>query len=119
VKAFFTLACGLIWLNTCLAQVQSFDLALIGGVVPSEQRKIRVKKDDAVQINVTSDAPGELHLHAYHLSAPVVSGTPAQLSFKAYATGRFRLEWHGAGAIKTVAGNHHAQPLATLEVHPR
>jgi FtsP/CotA-like multicopper oxidase with cupredoxin domain len=97
---------------------KTFSLSIVRGTLPAEQRLLRVEKGDAVRLRLTSDAPGEIHLHGYRLEAKLTPGTPAELAFKAYATGRYPFEWHGAGdAAKT--GTHHGPPLATLEVRPK
>ena len=96
---------------------KTFDLTISRGAVSPGERVWRVNKDDVVRLRVTSDAPGEIHLHGYLLSAKLMPGSRAKLAFKAYATGRYRLEWHPAGEIKS--GGHHAPPLATLEVGPQ
>jgi hypothetical protein len=100
------------------AMEKTFELAIVRGAVTAGQRVLRVEKSDAVRLHVTSDAPGELHLHGYRIEARVAPGTPAELVFKAYATGRYPFEWHGAGAT-TKPGAHHAPPLAALEVRPK
>jgi hypothetical protein len=97
---------------------KTFDLALARGVAPAEQRVMRVSKGDAVRLRLTSDAAGDIHLHGYRLETKLAPGRPAELAFTAYATGRYRLEWHGAGDdAKT--GRHHGPALATLEVRPK
>jgi FtsP/CotA-like multicopper oxidase with cupredoxin domain len=97
---------------------KTFDLALTRGVAPVEQRVLRVGKGDAVRLRLTSDAAGDIHLHGYRLEAKLAPGKPAELAFTAYATGRYRLEWHGAGDdAKT--GQHHGPALAILEVRPK
>ena len=96
-----------------------FDLSITAGAVPAAQRTIRVQKDDMVRWRVSSDAPGNLHLHAYRIDAAVAPGKPAEVTFKAFATGRFRVEWHPAAGKGTGGGGHHAAPLATFEVRPR
>lgn len=97
---------------------KSFSLVITRGVVPKEQRLLRVEKGDAVRIRVASDASGDIHLHGYRLEAKLTPGQPAEFAFKAYATGRYRIEWHGAGET-TGAGGHHSAPLASLEVRPK
>ena len=97
---------------------KTFSLSIVRGALPAEQRLLRVEKGDAVRLRLTSDAPGEIHLHGYRLEAKLTPGNPTELAFKAYATGRYPFEWHGAGdAAKT--GSHHGPPLATLEVRPK
>jgi hypothetical protein len=99
------------------------ELQLTDGVLPAEQRLITVLKGDALRLRVRSNTAGELHLHAYRLTLALQAGPPAELAFTAHATGRFRFEWHAA---KTPGGapadaprsDHHAAPLAVLEVRP-
>jgi hypothetical protein len=100
------------------APEKSFALDIVRGAVAASQRVLRVEKGDAVRLRATSDAPGELHLHGYRLAATLAPGAPAELAFKAYATGRYPFEWHGAGAAAK-PGAHHAPPLAALEVRPK
>ena len=77
-----------------------------------------VVKDDMVRLRVTSEAAGEIHLHGYRLEIKLEPGTPQELSFKARATGRYRIEWHLAGEAEK-KGDHHGPPFATLEVRPK
>jgi len=97
---------------------KAFDLEISRGALPAQQRVLRVDKGDAVRLRITSDAPGEVHFHAYRLDARVTPGTTGELKFVARATGRFRIEWHATGAAAKVA-DHHVPPLATLEVRPK
>jgi hypothetical protein len=46
-------------------------------------------------------------------------GAPVEISFKAFATGRYRIAWHPASTESGPPGAHNAPPLATLEVRPR
>jgi hypothetical protein len=96
---------------------KTFDLTISRGAVPKEQRLLRVVKGDSVRIRLTTDAPGEVHLHAYKLDTKVTPGTPSELKFTARATGRFRIEWHPAGEASK--SDHHGPPLARLEVRPK
>ena len=94
-----------------------FNLSIVRGAVAPQQRLIRIQKGDAMRLRVTSDVPGELHLHGYRLEAKVAPGRSSEIAFRAYATGRYPLEWHAAGD----AGNSrspHRPALATLEVRP-
>ena len=97
---------------------KTWKLSIVRGAVAADQRVLTVGKGDAVRLTVTSDAPGEIHLHGYRLQAQLAPGRPAQLAFKAHATGRYPLEWHGAGAASSTRP-HRGPPLATLEVRPR
>ncbi len=97
----------------------SFELDLVRGVAPIKQRYLRVAKDDEVSVRVLSDVAGEIHLHGYKLEAKVAPGKPAHLKFKAFATGRYRFDWHPAGEADAKAGHAHGAAPATLEVRPR
>lgn len=99
-----------------------FDLTLTQGALPAAQRTLRVEQDDAVRLRVSSDEPGELHMHAYRIRLNVSKDAPAETRFKAFASGRYRLEWHAADhapAALTKPPGHHGPPLAALEVRPR
>ena len=118
--------CAAAGLGTCaVAYAQATatvlrELQLTDGVLPAEQRLISVFKGDALRLRVRSNTAGELHLHAYRLSLALPAGQPAELAFTAHATGRFRFEWHAAKAQGAAPrGDHHAAPLAVLEVRPR
>ena len=99
-------------------ETKTFDLVVPNGAGPVATRVFRVHENDVVRLRVTSGVPGEAHLHAYRLHAKVASGHPGDLNFTARATGRFRIEWHRAAATGSTS-DHHAPPLATLEVWPR
>jgi hypothetical protein len=96
---------------------KTFSLTISQGTLPAQQRVLRVEKDDTVRLRVTGDAPGELHLHGYRLEMKITPASESELSFKAHATGRYRIEWHPAG--ETSKGDHHGPPLARLEVRPK
>ena len=101
------------------AAEKSFELAIRDNAVPSSARVLRVQKNDRVVLRLTSDAQGELHLHGYRLAEKLVPGTARELVFDAYATGRYRLEWHPATGQASDTRGHHGPPLATLEVRPQ
>ena len=100
------------------AQPKKFALDIARGSVPAAQRLMKVEKGDAVTLTIASDAVGELHLHGYRLATKVAPGEPAQISFTAYATGRYPLEWHAVG-VAAKPGAHHGPPLSALEVRPK
>ena len=100
------------------APQQIFNLDIVRGTVPAPQRLLKVEKGDALKLRITSDAPGELHLHGYRLEAKLIPTQPAELAFNAYATGRYPFEWHAANA-PAVSAPHRGPPLATLEVRPQ
>lgn len=98
---------------------KTFELTIVRGALPAPQRLLKVEKGDALKLQITSDAPGELHLHGYRLAAKLLPGQPAELAFTAYATGRYPLEWHAAGEAAATGAHRRGPPLATLEVRPK
>lgn len=99
------------------AAPKTFDLTISRGALPPQQRVLRVEKGDTVRLHLAGDAAGDLHLHGYRLAMRVTPGSTSEFTFKAHATGRYRIEWHPVGGGEQ--GNHHGPPLATLEVRPR
>lgn len=120
VLALYTMLCCFLTAAATAADAPQkvFSLTISAGMVPEAQRVLRVDKDDQVRLQLTGDVPGEVHLHGYRLEARVAPGSPSALSFRARATGRFRIEWHPTGETAK-KGNHHGPPLANLEVHPK
>jgi len=98
--------------------VKSFELTIPRSAAAVQARVLRVEKDDRVRLRIKSEVAGEIHFHAYRIDAKVTPGIPAELSFNARASGRFRIEWHPTGAAAK-KGHHHAPPFATLEVRPK
>jgi hypothetical protein len=93
-------------------------LHIADGKARPDEQLISARKGDRIHLSVVSDKPGEMHLHAYHLSLKLLPGQAADITFDAFATGRFRLEFHPAVAQGAPAEAHEAAPLATLEVRP-
>jgi hypothetical protein len=93
-----------------------FHLGIVRGQVNAQERVMRVQQGDRVHVRAMSDAAGELHLHGYRLAATLEPGAVADITFEAYATGRYSFEWHPAGDGPPRA--HHRPPLAALEVRP-
>ena len=121
----WSLGC-LLAIATLVSQAQTptptepfLDIPIVDGVLPKAQQLIKARQGEQVHWRISSNTAGELHLHAYRLSVNLQAGQTTELSFAAFATGRFRLEWHAASDKPGAAGAHHAAPLATLEVHPK
>jgi hypothetical protein len=94
------------------AQPQAFRINVKGGVVDGDTQTFTVKKNDRVQIVVSSDAPDQIHLHGYDIEKEATPGKPARFDFKANVEGSFIIESHAAED----AGN---EPLiARLHVEP-
>jgi hypothetical protein len=120
VRAFYCLLLYFIAAaSACAADTapKTFDLTISRGAIPSPQRVLRVEKGDMVRLRLAGDAAGDLHLHGYRLEMRITPGSTSEFTFKAHATGRYRIEWHPVSGGEQ--GNHHGPPLATLEVRPR
>ena len=109
--------CNLVFAQEPVEKIR--ELVIVDGALPADGRLVKVLKGDRLRWRITSNTPGEVHLHAYRLHVPVRPGLPVEMAFTAFATGRFRLEWHGASTQPASAASHQVAPLATLEVRPR
>ncbi len=99
-----------------MAAQLTFDLTIERGRVAENMRLIRVKQGDAVTLRWTSDQPLALHLHGYDIEKRVAPGPATEMTFTAYATGRFPIHVHTQGA----GGRAREEaPLVNVEVYPR
>jgi hypothetical protein len=97
------------------AQV-TYALNIVNGRIPDNMRLIRVKQNDVVKLEWSTDKPMTVHLHGYDIEQELKPGTVTQMSFTARATGRFTIEPHIG---KTPSGGHaHGDVLVTIEVYP-
>jgi hypothetical protein len=96
----------------------TFDIRIEQGHVPDTMRLMRVHEGDVVTLRWTSDRPVILHLHGYDIEKRVAPDAVTELSFTAYATGRFPIEIHPQGA-RAGGAAHEGAPLAIIEVYPR
>ena len=76
---------------------QRIEVTVTGGQVSGDTGRVPVPAGEHVVLVVTSDAPDELHVHGYDLSADLVPGTPATVEFDATIPGVFEVELHDAG----------------------
>src|SRR5919108_2268220 len=76
----------------------SFDLKVARGRVADNMRLIRVKQGDVVKLRWTSDQPLVVHLHGYDIEKRIAPGGVTEMTFNAYATGRFAVHVHTQGA---------------------
>lgn len=76
-----------------------FEVQVAGGRVTGDTGRLPVALGEQVTVTVTGDRPDELHLHGYDVTAELVPGTPAELTFDATVPGVFELELHEAGTV--------------------
>ena len=94
----------------------TYVLAITDGHLPANMRLIRVKQNDIVKLDWSTDKPISVHLHGYDIEKAIKPGTVTQMMFVARATGRFPIEPHIG---KTPAGGHaHGDVLVTIEGYP-
>ena len=109
--------------------ISDTDVRLVLNIVndnTNQQTQVfKVPQNAWVKLQVTSDTPGELHIHAYRLKLTVQSPGTQTLSFQAKASGKFNIEWHPKKKERPDANTHsqthahaHAPPLASLQVEP-
>jgi hypothetical protein len=94
----------------------TYAMTIANGRVPDNMRLIRVKQNDVVKREWSTDKPMSVHLHGYDIEQEVKPGTVTEMTFTARATGRFTVEPHIG---KTPSGGHaHGDILVTIEVYP-
>ncbi len=116
-RAFLAAAAAVALLGASAARA---DNKIIDVVI--EARKVvgdnvaRVTEGDAVTLRWSTDEAVSVHLHGYDLKLSITPGTPTEMTFEAFAAGRFPVTSHGFG------GHGHDDEevvLLYLEVHPR
>ena len=86
----------------------------------AEPDLVRVYQGDIVTLRWLTDETVALHLHGYDIELAVTPSKPEEMTFEAFATGRFPVEAHRFGAAD---GHHHdhegeEKTLLYLEVLP-
>jgi hypothetical protein len=94
----------------------TYALRIANGRVPDDMRLIRVKQNDVVKLEWSTDKPITVHLHGYDIEREIKPGAVTEMTFTARATGRFPVEPHIG---RTPSGGHaHGDTLVTIEVYP-
>ena len=94
----------------------TYAMTIANGRVPDNMRLIRVKQNEVVKLEWSTDKPMSVHLHGYDIEQEVKPGTVTEMTFTARATGRFTVEPHIG---RTPSGGHaHGDVLVTIEVYP-
>jgi hypothetical protein len=111
---------GLILLSLSLAGANAaevtFALRVENGRVAENMRLIRVKRNDVVKLEWSTDRPMTIHLHGYDIEKQIAPGAVTDMTFTARATGRFTIEPH-LGKTPS-SGHEHGDVLVTIEVYP-
>jgi hypothetical protein len=106
---------GVMQVSTPRAAEVTYALRVENGHVPENMRLIRVKQNDVVKLEWSSDRPMTIHLHGYDIEKQITPGATTEMMFTARATGRFMVEPHLA---KPSGGHEHGDVLVTIEVYP-
>jgi hypothetical protein len=77
----------------------TIDVTIVGGKVTPSAQTFKVSQGQTVQINVTSDANDEVHVHGYDKELPVTPGKPASVTFTADTKGTFEIETHESNKL--------------------
>jgi hypothetical protein len=85
-----------------------FQIALHGGKPDGGEKRLVVKKGDAVRLTVTADRDDEVHVHGADIEKEVGPGHPGRYAFRAKVEGVFDIETHKPEA-----------KIAELVVEPR
>jgi FtsP/CotA-like multicopper oxidase with cupredoxin domain len=80
--------------DTTTAPAKTMTIQVASGEAVGGTQTLTVKKGDHVRIEVTVDAPQELHLHGYNIELEAKPGTPSVFDFTARYDGIFDLESH-------------------------
>jgi hypothetical protein len=75
------------------------DVQVAGGQVTGGTGRVTVPVGERVDLTVTSDGAGEVHVHGYDLTFPLSPGEPGGVSFAATIPGVFEVELHDAGTV--------------------
>lgn len=97
--------------------IQTFELSVKNGNLARSDNVIRVTKGDTVRLRWKSDKITVVHLHGYDIETTLNPGQTTELSFTAYATGRFPVSIHSAD--DRGSSHHHGGALVYIEVLPR
>ena len=108
------LACALLTARAAAQDVRRFDLALKAGQLPKDQRTIKVKQGESLELHWTTDQPLRLHLHGYDIEIALNPGEPTVTALRAHMAGRFSVE----KLQDKPGGHHHGGRVLYLEVHP-
>ena len=65
---------------------------------------IRVRQGDDVTLQLETDRPGSFHIHGYDYEKEARVGEVTDFRFTADATGRFRINFHGAASAMPMEG---------------
>lgn len=105
----------------CESVKKVFQIQLIDDQLTGSEKtplRLKVKQSDQIEWQISSNKPGELHLHAYGIEVRVPKNQLVVYKFEAKASGKFQIEWHPQNPVTTNIKPTHS-PSAYLEVYPK
>ena len=81
------------------ALARRLEVTLADGRVSGDPGRVPVDAGEQVTLAITSDVADEVHVHGYDVTADLVPGQPAELTFPATIPGVFEVELHEAGTV--------------------
>ncbi len=100
-------------------ELRVFDLTVKERQIAVPGNTIRVEEGDRVELRVTSDETGELHLHGYDVTIDLQAGKTTVTAVQAEVAGRFPITAHGFGTSGDHGHDQAHKALLYLEVYPR
>ena len=96
-----------------------FDITINSGELTGDMDILRIKKNENVTLNFSSDSDITVHLHGYDIEKTVSSGNDQTMEFKANATGRFVITSHKNKTGHEDHGSHsgHSGTKTNVDAH--
>lgn len=86
-----------------LDRTVTFGLAITAPEPGAPLPTFHVRQGDKVVMLISSEVPGELHLHGYDMELPLKPRAGATLAFGASMAGQFPIELHEGGKEREIA----------------
>ena len=81
------------------ANVKKIDVTLTGSKVEPPPDTVKVAKGTTVELTVTRDSDGEIHIHGYDIAKTAKAGVPVTFRFVADQPGIFEIEAHSPDVL--------------------
>ena len=78
-------------------------IKLHGGKPVGGVEQLQAGSGDRIHFRVSSDIPGEVHVHGYDYEKPIKGGASVSFDFPAKLQGGFDIELHHGGGENTIA----------------
>jgi hypothetical protein len=96
--------------STVGAQPRMFELSIVNQRLVDGSATLSAPQSEQITLVITTDRPGELHIHGHGQEIALEPNREARLTFRAERVGRYPIELHSHGGETS---------LAAIEVQPR